>query len=143
MLAVVCGCGAGPTAFVGVTAGMAAYDSGAGEIGAIFVGLIAGAFTLAAGQIAVAAFHSPLIRNAIALLFAVPAAIAGYDAALGLAQLGVPSGPWQRVFALIGAIAAGITAWTRLALSSPPDTGAGEGAGLRSPFPAASAATDS
>jgi hypothetical protein len=63
---------------VGVTAGFAAYHSGSGEIGAILVGLIAGAFTFAAGQIAVAAFRSPLIRIAIALVFAVPAAIAGY-----------------------------------------------------------------
>jgi hypothetical protein len=46
---------------VAVTAGVAAYDSGAGEIGAFLVGLIAGALTLAAGQIAVAAFRLPLV----------------------------------------------------------------------------------
>jgi len=81
------------------TAGVAAYHSGAGEIGAFLVGLIAGALTLAAGQTAVAAFRSPLIRIAIALLFAVPAAMAGYHAAFGVAQLGVPAEPWQRAFA--------------------------------------------
>jgi len=128
--------------FVGVTAGVAAYHSGSGEIGAFLVGLIAGALTLAAGQIAVAAFRSPLIRTAIALLFAVPAAMAGYHAALGLAQLGVPAELWQRAFALIGAIAVGATAWVRLALSIPPDAGPDDGAGFKSPFPAASAARD-
>ncbi len=76
---------------VAATAGVAAYDSGAGEIGAFLVGLIAGALTLAASQIAVAAFRSPVIRTAIALVFAAPAAMAGYHAALGLAQLGVPA----------------------------------------------------
>ena len=129
--------------FVGVTAGIAAYHSGSGEIGAFLVGLIAGAFTLAAGQIAVAAFRSPLIRTAIALVFAVPAAMAGYHAALGLAQLGVPAELWQRAFALIGAVAVGATAWARLALSIPPDTGRGDVAGARSPFRAAPAARDS
>jgi len=63
--------------FVGLAAGLAAYHGGSGEIGAILVGLIAGALTLAAGLIAVASFRSPVIRTAIALVFAVPAAMAG------------------------------------------------------------------
>jgi hypothetical protein len=128
---------------VGLAAGLAAYQTGSGEIGAFLVGLIAGALTLAAGQIAVAAFRSPLIRTAIALVFAVPAAMAGYHAALGLAQLGVPAEQWQRAFALIGAVAVGATAWARLALPNPPETGPGDGADLRSSCPAAPAARDS
>jgi hypothetical protein len=129
--------------FVGLAAGVAAYHSGSGEFGAFLVGLIAGALTLAAGQIAVAAFRSPLIRTAIALVFVVPAAIAGYHAALGLAQIGVPAELWQRAFALIGAVAVGATAWARLALLIPPDIGLGDVARARSPFPAAPAARDS
>jgi hypothetical protein len=130
-------------AFVGLTAGLAAYHGGSGEIGAILVGLIAGALTLAAGQIAIAAFRSPLIRTAIALVFAVPAAIAGYYAALGLAQIGATAEMWQKTFALIGAIAVGGTAWMRMALSIPPDTGSGAGADCKSPFSVAPAAKDS
>jgi hypothetical protein len=84
-----------------------------------------------------------VIRTAIALVFAVPAAMAGYHAALGLAQLGVPAELWQRAFALIGAVAVGATAWARLALPIPPDAGSGDGAGSGSPFPAAPAARDS
>ena len=129
--------------FVGLTAGVAAYHNGSGEIGAILVGLIAGAFTLAAGQIVVAASRSPLIRTAIAFLFAVPAAIAGYHAALGLAQIGVPAELWQKTFALFGAVAVGGTAWARMAPSIPPDTGPGDGAGFKSPFSVTSAAKDS
>ena len=128
---------------VGLAAGLAAYQSGSGEFGAFLVALIAGAVTLAAGQIAVAAFRSPLIRTAIALVFAVPAAMAGYHAALGLAQLGVPAELWQRAFALFGAVAVGATAWVRLALPNRPETGPGDDAVLRSPFPAAPAARDS
>jgi hypothetical protein len=128
--------------FVAFAAGLAAYHSGSGEIGAVLVGLIAGALTLAAGQIAVAAFRSPVIRTAVALVFAVPAAMAGYHAALGLAQLGVPAELWQRAFALIGAVAVGATAWARLALPNPPGTGPDNGTGLRSPCPAAPAARD-
>jgi hypothetical protein len=96
--------------FLAFAAGLAAYHSGSGEIGAFLVGLIAGACTLAAGQIAVAAFRSPVIRTAIALVFAVPVAMAGYHAALGLAQLGVPAELWQQAFAVIGAVAVGATA---------------------------------
>jgi hypothetical protein len=69
--------------------------------------------------------------------------MAGYYAALGLAQIGAPAEMWQKAFALIGAIAVGGTAWVRMALSIPPDTGPGDGAGFKSPFPVASAAKDS
>jgi hypothetical protein len=130
-------------ALVAFAAGLAAYRSGSGEFGAFVVGLIAGALTLAAGQIAVAAFRSPVIRAAIVLVFAVPAAMAGYHAALGLAQLSVPAELWQQAFALFGAVAVGATAWARLAPVNPPDMGSGDGAGVRPLFPAAPAARDS
>jgi len=129
--------------FVAFAAGLAAYHSGSGEFGAFLVGLIAGALTLAAGQIAVTSFRSLLIRTAIALVFAVPAAMAGYHAAFGLAQLAVPAELWQQAFALFGGLAVGTTAWARLALPNPPETGPGDGPGFRSRFPSAPAARDS
>ena len=128
--------------FVGLSAGLAAYHSGSSEIGAILVGSIAAALTLAAGQIAIAALRSPLIRAIIAFVFAVPAAVAGYYAALGLARLGVPAEVWQQTFALAGALAVGGTAWARLALSIPPGAGTGDGAGRKFPFSEASAVRD-
>src|SRR5258706_4945117 len=129
--------------FIGVTAGVAAYQSGSGEIGAFLVGLIAGASTLVAGQMVVATFRSPVIRVAIALLFAVPAAMAGYHAALGLAQLGVPAELWQRAFAVIRAGAVGAPAWARLAHPNPPHMESSDAAGDTPLFPAASPAPDS
>ena len=69
--------------FAGMTAGLAAYHSGAG-LGALVVGFAASAVTLVAGQAAFAAVKSPVLRVVIAILFAAPAAIAGYHATLAL-----------------------------------------------------------
>ena len=106
--------------FAGVTVGLAAFHSGAGVIGAIMVGTVAGVLTLGVGQAAFAISRSPFLRAAIALLFAAPAAIAGYHATLGLAQIGVPSAGWRDVFAIIGAILVGGTAWGRMTLLADP-----------------------
>ena len=68
--------------FVAVTAGMAAFHSGAGVIGAILVAAFVGGATLAIGQIAFATVRSPTIRATVALLYAITATIAGYSATL-------------------------------------------------------------
>ena len=83
--------------FVGLTAGLAALHGGAGAIGALLVGIVAGALTLAIGQIAFAVVRPLILRAAIAAAFAVPAAIAGYHAVLGLSQIGVPSLIWREL----------------------------------------------
>jgi len=85
--------------FGGLTAGLAAFHSGLGIIGALVVGVLAARATLAIGQIAFATVRTPLIRAAIVLLFAVPAAVAGCHATFGLAQIGVPSEGWPEAFA--------------------------------------------
>src|ERR1700694_5419144 len=71
-------------AFAACTAGFWAYDTGAGPIGAIMVGLIAGASTLAAGRLVFDSTRSGAVRVIVALLFAAPAALAGYHVVLGL-----------------------------------------------------------
>jgi len=68
-------------------------------IGAIIVAVIAGAITLVDGQIAFATVRVPLIPAVIALLFAVPAAIAFYRLTLGFAHIGVPTKGWREAFA--------------------------------------------
>ena len=105
---------------VGVTAGLTAYHSGAGALGAIIVAPIAGGLTLGVGQAAIETHPSPKVRMAIALLFAAPAAWAGYMLTLGLAQLGVPSVAWQQAFALFGSMVVGATAWERMMRQIPP-----------------------
>jgi hypothetical protein len=109
--------------FVGASLALAAYHSGSGPITATIVGLIASSVTVVTGQLIATRVHSPVIRASIALVFAVPAAVAGYHAALGLAQLGIPAEGWRQVMALVGSIAVAATAWARIALIAPPDTG--------------------
>ena len=107
--------------FVGVTVGLAIYHHGFGALAGFLVGLIAAIVTLVIGQVAFANLRSPLIRALIALLFAVPACIAGYFATLGLARIGMPSTIWRDIFAVIGAMAVGGTAWARMTVLAPPD----------------------
>jgi hypothetical protein len=59
-------------------------------------------------------------RLAIGLLFAIPAACAGYDATFSLAHLGIPSEWWRKALAVFGAIAVGGTAWARLSMLTEP-----------------------
>ena len=106
--------------FTGLAAGMAAFHSGAGVLGAFIVGIVAGAVTLAIGRIAFVVVRAPVLRAIIALAFAIPAAIAGYHAALGLSQIGVPSLIWREVFACIGSLCIGGTAWARMTVFAEP-----------------------
>ena len=106
--------------FVAVSVGITAFHGGAGVVGALLIGIAAGALTLAVGQTAFAIGRSPILRIAIAAVFAVPAAIAGYHVVLAMSQIGVPSLAWREVFACLGAVFVGGTAWTRLAVFSEP-----------------------
>lgn len=101
--------------FVAVTAGLFAYHSGAGPLGAIALTLLTGGAALAAAQIAFTLLRAPLLRFVLALLFAGPAAVAGFYATHGLAALTMPSEIWQNIFAITGAMVVGLTAWLRLA----------------------------
>ena len=122
--------------FAGLTAAFAAYHSGCGILGAIIVAVMVGAATLAIGRIAFTHVGSSLARAAIGLLYAAPAAVAGYEATLGLAHIGVASEVWRQVFAICGGLAVGATAWMRLAAYTPPartERSLTEGQGYRPP----------
>jgi hypothetical protein len=118
--------------FAGVTSGLAAYHSGSGPFAAIIVGVIAGGGVLVLGQVAFATLRSSLARAALALLFAVPAAVAGYHAARGLTQFVVPAEAWRDAIAIAGATIVAATATMRMWLSPPPDAEPGLAAGLTS-----------
>ena len=100
--------------FIGLTAGLAAYHSGAGVVGAIIATVLVGGAALAIGHTAFAAVRSPMVRAAIGLLYAGPAAFAGYHATLGLAHIGIPAEGWRQAFAFVGAVLIGATAWVRM-----------------------------
>src|SRR5260221_5022314 len=90
--------------FVGLTVGIYSFQAGAGPFGAIVVGFVAAGFTFVIGRYAFSVARSPIVRLVIGLLFAVPAAHAGYSVTLALAHLGFPSEWWRESFAVLGAI---------------------------------------
>jgi hypothetical protein len=108
--------------FVAMTVGVWAHHSGADAVGAVIVAIVAGAFTFVAGQVVFAATRSPLIRGAVALLFAGPAAVAGYHATFALSGIGLADG-WRVAFGVLGALFVGGTAWARLTLFDSPVPG--------------------
>jgi hypothetical protein len=115
--------------YAGLSAGLAAFHSGAGTFGALIVGVLAGGATLAIGQIVFRTARTPLVRAAVGLLYAVPAGVAGYYATLELARTGVPSEAWREAFAVAGAVLVGGTAWWRMFLFILPKTRQGVAAG--------------
>ena len=102
-------------AFVGVTAGAWAHDSGAGIAGAIVVGAIAAAMTLVIGHLLIAFVRPMWLKFVVATAFVAPAAIAGSHATHGIVKHLMPSDGWQIAFSIIGAVAVGITAFVRVA----------------------------
>lgn len=104
--------------FVGATSGLAAYQSRSGAPGAVLIGLLAAALALAAIRQLVSATRSPVARVLTAAIFVLPAGYAGYHTVLGLVRLTEASSIWQQAFALIGAFAIGVFAWTRIAHSA-------------------------
>jgi hypothetical protein len=109
----------------GLSVGLAAFHSGSGFLGALVVGIVVGVTTLVLGQIVFATVRTPLIRLLIGLIYAVPAAVAGYQLCFAVAGIGEPAGDWRHVLAAVGAVAVGLTAFARMALFVPPATGQG------------------
>jgi hypothetical protein len=64
-------------------------------------------FTLVIGQTIFSLVRTPILRIGVALMSAVPAALASYFATFGLSGLTIMSVPWRQVFAVIGAVVIG------------------------------------
>jgi hypothetical protein len=99
--------------FVALTAGMFAYDTGAGAIGAIAVALLAGTVAFVFGQAAFACTRSSAVRSIIAMIYAAPAAYAGYHMVHGLAAIGAPAAAWHEFLSIAGSAIIGVVAWSR------------------------------
>ncbi|AYM83959.1 hypothetical protein G6L67_00025 [Agrobacterium tumefaciens] len=91
-----------------------AFATGAGYVGAGIVGLFAGVGAYDFLAYLYATLRSPGLRLAIALIFAVPAAIAGFALAHGVAREAMPSEVWRKIFSLMGGALVGLTALARL-----------------------------
>jgi hypothetical protein len=101
-------------AIVALATGFLAHETGAGVAGTVIVAFAAFVLTRVAGHHTMLKSRSPVLRIAVALLFAVPAVVLGYGLALALAQLDTPSPVWQQVFALSGAVIAGAAVLTQV-----------------------------
>lgn len=104
---------------VGAFVGLRAEQAGAGPFGGIVLGIGAGALVLVLGRTVFAQARGPVLRTAIALVFATPAALAGYSATSMLFGLASMSEDWREAFSILGAIAIGVIAWQRLAATPP------------------------
>ena len=99
--------------YAGLAVGFAAFHGGASGMGALLLGFIAFVTVTALGQIATQMLPSRTARTAVTLLFAVPAATAGFAVATGLLHLG-GIGSWGVVVALVAAIVTGTMTAKRL-----------------------------
>ncbi len=59
--------------------------------------------------------RSPIFRLIVALIFAAPAAVAGYALVHGVTKENVPSEIWRQIFCIVGGGFAGVSALLRLA----------------------------
>ncbi len=101
--------------FVAFAAASATYHSGYGIIAALVAAMLAAIATIAIAQIALGLVKSDLARAAIGLVFALPAALAGYHAVHGIAAATMPASSWQVAVSLIGATVVATASWTQWA----------------------------
>jgi hypothetical protein len=106
--------------FAAVTAGRAVIQAGGGVLGALFLGLFAGILTLVAGQLVFTIVPSARVRLAVAIIFVVPAAVAGYHAAHGLMGFGTSSEAWRIAVGSLGGVFVGASALARLVIRVAP-----------------------
>lgn len=99
--------------WIGAFTAMATWQAGSGLVLSGMAGLAAATATLILGHWLLAMTSSPLLRAFSALGFAVPAAVAGYHAAHGLAVHAIIPHVAQTVVSLLCAAIIGGSAWTR------------------------------
>lgn len=92
-----------------------AFATGAGWIGAGIVGFLAGVAAFGILSFLFATLRAPILRLAVAVVFAAPAAVAGYALMHGVTREAVPSEVWRQIFCIAGGIFVGCSALARLA----------------------------
>jgi hypothetical protein len=99
---------------IGLTAAQFAYNTGSGLIGAGLVGLVAAGVAFGILALLFDSLRSPILRLIAALIFAAPAAVAGYALVHGVTKESVPSEIWRQIFCIVGGGFVGISALMRL-----------------------------
>jgi hypothetical protein len=101
--------------FVGLAAAQFAYQTGSGLVGAGLVGLFSAGVAFGILAVLFETIRSPVIRLIVALVFAAPAAVAGYALVYGITKEAVPSEIWRQIFCIVGGGFVGLSALARLA----------------------------
>ena len=105
---------------LGVTAAQFAYHTGAGFLGAGLVGFVAAVAAFGVLTLLFGTLRSPILRLIVALVFATPAAVAGYALVHGVTKEAVPSEIWRQIFCIVGGGFVGVSALLRLATPAAP-----------------------
>ncbi|UHD44110.1 hypothetical protein LUX29_13665 [Aureimonas altamirensis] len=100
---------------LGLTAAQFAYQTGSGLIGAGLVGLFAAGVAFGLLALLFDTLRQPILRLIVALIFAAPAAVAGYALVHGVTKEAVPSEIWRQIFCIVGGGFVGVSALMRLA----------------------------
>jgi len=90
------------------------HDHDYGYVASILGGLAAGIVILLIGQFLFAVIRAPILRLVLALIFAIPAGIAGYHAVRGIMRLAIDPGALRSGLSWTGAIVIALAAWSRL-----------------------------
>src|SRR6056297_2620346 len=99
---------------IGLTSGMYLHETGQGVFLSIFAGLFIGGFIAALGEFAFDRIRWAPLKLAVGLIYAVPAGIAGFHAAKGLAEFGNAGAATITLLSWLGALVVGGTAWARV-----------------------------
>lgn len=100
--------------YIGLTVAILMHSSGSGLIPSAIAAIGAAVATLVTLQILIATVRSPALRAGIGVLFAAPAAFAGYHAAHGIMVAMYSTGAGAFVIAVISAAVVGIVAWLQI-----------------------------
>ncbi|WP_235527080.1 hypothetical protein [Sphingopyxis sp. 113P3] len=100
---------------LGLTAAQFAFQTDSGLIGAGPVGFVAAVAAFGILAFLFDTLRPPIRRLIVALVFAAPAAVAGYALVHGVTQESVPSEIWRQIFCIIGGGFVGVSALLRLA----------------------------
>ncbi len=103
--------------YAGLTCAFLLLRHDVGHLGAILGGMAAGIATLLIGQGLIAFIRSPMLRAGIALLFAIPAGFAGFQAAHALGSLATDNSMLLAILGSIAAMATSLSAWRSVTMS--------------------------
>jgi len=98
-----------------------AYHAGSGLLGAVLVGIVAGMLVFGLAFLLLGIVRSPVLQIAVALIYTVPAVVAGYALVYGITREYVPSDIWRQLFCVLGGLLVGFSALLRLMAAAGPD----------------------